>query len=44
MVPNIFSLDSLKYFRSLLAKWLKMSIRTTGKAVITKVELALHHT
>ena len=41
VAPNIFSRDSRKYFWSLLAKWLKMSIKTTGKAVITKVELAL---
>ncbi len=44
VAPNIFSLDSRKYFWSLLAKWLKISIRTIGKAVITKDELALYQT
>ena len=44
MVPNFCSLDSRKYFWSLLARWLYRSINTTGKAAIGKTVLALWQT
>ena len=44
MVPNFCSLDSRKYFWSLLARWLNSSINTTGKAAIGKTVLALWQT
>jgi len=44
VAPNIFSLDSRKYFWLLLVKWLYMSITTSERPVFAKVELALYRT